>query len=106
MHEPAGDFDLQLLGHKRLTELIALEPGRMRKAIRAARREHEEKMAFAVLLENNPRFVHYHKLYPARRLTRRWTALLGPPNSGKTHRSIEALAAAEPGIYLSPLRLK
>ncbi len=105
MLELAGDFDLQLLGHKRLTELIALEPGRMRKAIRATRREHEEKMAFAVLLENNPRFVHYHKLYPARRLTRRWTALLGPTNSGKTHRSIEAMAAAEHGIYLSPLRL-
>ncbi|MCQ4254067.1 helicase-related protein [Stutzerimonas stutzeri] len=105
MLELAGDFDLQLLGHKRITELMALEPGRMRKAIRAARREHEEKMAFAVLLENNPRFVHYHKLYPARRLTRRWTALLGPTNSGKTHRSIEAMAAAEHGIYLSPLRL-
>lgn len=105
MLELAGDFDLQLLGHKRLTELIALEPGRMRKAIRAARHEHEEKMAFAVLLENNPRFVHYHKLYPARRLTRRWIALLGPTNSGKTHRSIEAMAAAEHGIYLSPLRL-
>ncbi len=105
MLELAGDFDLQLLGHKRLTELIALEPGRMRKAIRAARREHEEKMAFAVLLENNPRFVHYHKLYPARRLTRRWTALLGPTNSGKTHRSIEAMAAAKRAIYLSPLRL-
>jgi ATP-dependent RNA helicase SUPV3L1/SUV3 len=105
MLELADGFDLQQLGHKRLTELIALEPGRMRKAIRAARREHEEKMAFAVLLENNPRFVHYHKLYPARRLTRRWIALLGPTNSGKTHRSIEAMAAAERAIYLSPLRL-
>ena len=105
MLELADGFDLQQLGHKRLTELIALEPGRMRKAIRAARREHEERMAFAVLLENNPRFVHYHKLYPARRLTRRWIALLGPTNSGKTHRSIEAMAAAERAIYLSPLRL-
>ncbi len=105
MIELADGFDLQQLGHKRLTELIALEPGRMRKAIRAARREHEERMAFAVLLENNPRFVHYHKLYPARRLTRRWIALLGPTNSGKTHRSIEAMAAAEHAIYLSPLRL-
>ncbi|WP_017245760.1 SUV3 family DEAD/DEAH box RNA helicase [Stutzerimonas stutzeri] len=105
MLELADGFDLQQLGHKRLTELIALEPGRMRKAIRAARRAHEERMAFAVLLENNPRFVHYHKLYPARRLTRRWIALLGPTNSGKTHRSIEAMAAAEHAIYLSPLRL-
>ena len=105
MLELADGFDLQQLGHKRLTELLMLEPGRMRKAVRAARREHEERMAFAVLLENNPRFVHYHKLYPARRLTRRWIALLGPTNSGKTHRSIEAMAAAEHAIYLSPLRL-
>ncbi|NIU62514.1 MAG: RNA helicase, partial [Pseudomonas stutzeri] len=28
-----------------------------------------------------------------------------PTNSGKTHRSIEAMAAAEHAIYLSPLRL-
>lgn len=103
--EAAGDFDLQLLGQKRLTELFRLEPERLEKAVRAARDEYREKMAFATLLENDPRFVHYHKLYPARRLTRRWTALLGPTNSGKTHRAIEAMVAAEQAVYLSPLRL-
>ncbi|TWI58683.1 ATP-dependent RNA helicase SUPV3L1/SUV3 [Pseudomonas duriflava] len=105
MLEAAEDFDLQVLGQKRLNELFMMGPDKLQRAIRFARAEYNEKMAFAVLLENNPRFVHYHKLYPARRLTRKWTALLGPTNSGKTHRSIEAMTSVKHGIYLSPLRL-
>lgn len=41
----------------------------------------------------------------ARRLPRRFIALLGPTNSGKTHEAMEALAAAPNGLYLAPLRL-
>ena len=41
----------------------------------------------------------------ARRMKRRFVALLGPTNSGKTHRAMEALAAAPSGVYLAPLRL-
>ncbi|MFM9437890.1 ATP-dependent RNA helicase SUPV3L1/SUV3 [Janthinobacterium sp. CG_23.3] len=41
----------------------------------------------------------------ARRMPRKFIALLGPTNSGKTHRAIEALAKAQSGIYLAPLRL-
>ncbi|MBV6324704.1 helicase-related protein [Duganella violaceipulchra] len=41
----------------------------------------------------------------ARRLKRRFIALLGPTNSGKTHQAIEALAKAPSGVYLAPLRL-
>jgi ATP-dependent RNA helicase SUPV3L1/SUV3 len=41
----------------------------------------------------------------ARRLPRRFIALLGPTNSGKTHRAMEALAKAGSGVYLAPLRL-
>lgn len=105
MVEEAGDFDLQVLGEKRLTEIFMMEPKKLRRTIRFARQDHKEKMAFAVLLENNPRFVHYHKLYAARRITRTWTALLGPTNSGKTHQAIEAMTGVEHAIYLSPLRL-
>ncbi|MCQ4307531.1 RNA helicase [Pseudomonas stutzeri] len=105
MIEEAGDFDLQLLGEKRLTEVFMMEPKKLRRTIRFARQDHKEKMAFAVLLENNPRFVHYHKLYAARRITRTWTALLGPTNSGKTHQAIEAMTGVVHAIYLSPLRL-
>jgi len=41
----------------------------------------------------------------ARRLPRRFIALLGPTNSGKTHEAMEALANARTGVYLAPLRL-
>ncbi|MEN3293291.1 MAG: ATP-dependent helicase [Burkholderiales bacterium] len=41
----------------------------------------------------------------ARRLPRRFVALLGPTNSGKTHEAMEALAKAKSGVYLAPLRL-
>ncbi|HEV2613002.1 MAG TPA: helicase-related protein, partial [Noviherbaspirillum sp.] len=41
----------------------------------------------------------------ARRLPRRFIALLGPTNSGKTHEAMEALAKAKTGVYLAPLRL-
>ena len=41
----------------------------------------------------------------AHRLPRRFIALLGPTNSGKTHEAMEALAKAKSGVYLAPLRL-
>ncbi len=41
----------------------------------------------------------------ARRLQRRVTLYVGPPNSGKTHAAFERLAQALDGAYLAPLRL-
>ncbi|MEW9899939.1 helicase-related protein [Chitinivorax sp. PXF-14] len=41
----------------------------------------------------------------ARQMPRRFIAVLGPTNSGKTHRAMEALAKAASGVYLAPLRL-
>ncbi len=41
----------------------------------------------------------------ARRLQRRITLYVGPPNSGKTHAAFERLAQAMDGAYLAPLRL-
>jgi ATP-dependent RNA helicase SUPV3L1/SUV3 len=41
----------------------------------------------------------------ARRLPRRFIAVLGPTNSGKTHKAMETLAHANSGVYLAPLRL-
>ncbi len=38
-------------------------------------------------------------------MRRRFVAILGPTNSGKTHQAMEALAKAETGVYLAPLRL-
>ncbi|MBC8739765.1 RNA helicase [Paraburkholderia sp. UCT31] len=49
-------------------------------------------------------------LYPesfelANSLPRKFIAVLGPTNSGKTHEAMEALAKARSGVYLAPLRL-
>ena len=41
----------------------------------------------------------------ARRLERKVTLFVGPPNSGKTHQAFERLATCERGTYLAPLRL-
>jgi hypothetical protein len=41
----------------------------------------------------------------ARTLRRHFVLLVGPTNSGKTHRALEALARASSGAYLAPLRL-
>lgn len=41
----------------------------------------------------------------ARSLERKIYLTLGPTNSGKTHRALEALKAAKSGLYLAPLRL-
>ena len=38
-------------------------------------------------------------------MRRRFIAILGPTNSGKTHQAMEALVAAKSGVYLAPLRL-
>lgn len=45
-------------------------------------------------------------LYPiARGLRRKLVLIVGPTNSGKTHRALERLKDAESGVYLGPLRL-
>ncbi|CAG9467534.1 unnamed protein product [Pedinophyceae sp. YPF-701] len=47
-----------------------------------------------------------HLWYPsARAILRRITYHAGPTNSGKTHQALEALAGAESGVFLAPLRL-
>lgn len=44
--------------------------------------------------------------YPkARSLQRRLHLVIGPTNSGKTHRALERLRTADSGVYLGPLRL-
>lgn len=51
-------------------------------------------------------FHGYPDSFPlARRIGRRVTLFVGPPNSGKTHAAFERLARAESGTYLAPLRL-
>lgn len=51
-------------------------------------------------------FARFERLFPvARGLNRRLVLVIGPTNSGKTHRAIAALKTARDGVYLAPLRL-
>lgn len=70
----------------------------------AAEREQEERHAARTRQSIN--LAEYPDSFEtARRMPRRFIALLGPTNSGKTHRAMEALALARSGVYLAPLRL-
>jgi ATP-dependent RNA helicase SUPV3L1/SUV3 len=70
----------------------------------AIEREQEERHALRTRQSIN--LAEYPDSFEvARRLPRKFIALLGPTNSGKTHRAMEHLARARSGVYLAPLRL-
>lgn len=69
-------------------------------AERQAETRHAERTKESINLAEYPESFEV-----ARRMPRRFIALLGPTNSGKTHDAMEALAKAETGVYLAPLRL-
>lgn len=122
LHAAAADFVAELLG---LCEDCEMDPAPFLRALadtplaepagavfdrirqrfeHAVEREVEERHA-----ERTKQSINLAE-YPAsfemaRRLPRRFIALLGPTNSGKTHQAIEALAKADSGVYLAPLRL-
>ncbi len=74
--------------------------GRMRAAhAQQVERRNAQRIKEAVRLEDYP------ESFPAAKLPRRFVALLGPTNSGKTHRAVDALKQARSGVYLAPLRL-
>lgn len=70
----------------------------------AAEREEEER--HAARTKESINLAEYPQSFEvASRMQRKFIALLGPTNSGKTHRAMEALAKAGSGVYLAPLRL-
>lgn len=70
----------------------------------AIEREQEER--YAARTKESINLAEYPESFEvASRMQRKFIALLGPTNSGKTHRAMEALAKAGSGAYLAPLRL-
>ncbi|TCS33776.1 ATP-dependent RNA helicase SUPV3L1/SUV3 [Paucimonas lemoignei] len=70
----------------------------------AIERQQEER--HAALTRESINLAEYPASFEvARRMPRRFIALLGPTNSGKTHQAMEALTKAKSGMYLAPLRL-
>ncbi|MDO4539056.1 MAG: helicase-related protein [Coriobacteriales bacterium] len=69
-----------------------------------AQRLENERYILTGIMERIPRTPQ--DAYPlARSIERHFVLHVGPTNSGKTHDALEALAAAESGAYLGPLRL-
>jgi len=68
--------------------------------------ERQQEEHHAALTRQSINLAQYPESFDlARRLPRRFIALLGPTNSGKTHQAMEALINAKSGVYLAPLRL-
>ena len=68
--------------------------------------ERQQEAANAARTRESINLAEYPASFEvARRMPRRFIALLGPTNSGKTHEAMEALAKANSGVYLAPLRL-
>jgi ATP-dependent RNA helicase SUPV3L1/SUV3 len=93
-----------------LEELETSEPAeyvfeRIRQRLdHAVEREQEER--HAARTKESINLAEYPASFEtARKMARRFVAFLGPTNSGKTHKAMEALAEAESGVYLAPLRL-
>ena len=97
--------------------LLSLQPSeansRALAALQAACNRAQERWVQAVTeldtlqgLNSELAFQGYPATFAkARRLNRRVTLYVGPPNSGKTHAAFERLAQALDGAYLAPLRL-
>src|SRR3954470_15238772 len=69
------------------------------------RRERAEARGRAYI-DRHFDFSRFERLFPvARGMGRRLVLVVGPTNSGKTHRALEALRDAASGLYLAPLRL-
>ncbi len=109
--EEADDFgwDPMLFLHV-LDELETSEPAEFvfhrisQRLTHAVEREQEER--HAARTKESINLAEYPESFEvASRMQRKFIALLGPTNSGKTHRAMEALAKAESGVYLAPLRL-
>ncbi|QOY94523.1 RNA helicase [Massilia sp. UMI-21] len=109
--EQADDFgwDPMLFLHV-LDELETSEPAEYvfqriaQRLTHAVEREQEER--HAARTKESINLAEYPESFDvASRMGRKFIALLGPTNSGKTHRAMEALAKAASGVYLAPLRL-
>ncbi|HEU4372081.1 MAG TPA: helicase-related protein [Telluria sp.] len=103
------DFDAMTFLNT-LAELQTSEPAdyvfdRIRqRIIHAVEREQEER--HAARTKESINLAEYPDSFElASRMKRKFIALLGPTNSGKTHRAMEALMNAPSGVYLAPLRL-
>jgi ATP-dependent RNA helicase SUPV3L1/SUV3 len=93
-----------------LAEFESAEPAEyvfhriQQRLVHAFEREQEER--HAARTKESINLAEYPASFDmASRMGRKFIALLGPTNSGKTHRAMEHLTNVASGVYLAPLRL-
>jgi len=96
---------LNALSEMQVSEPAGLVFDRIRQRLEhAVEREMEEQHAERTRQSIN--LAEYPASFEvARRIKRKFIAVLGPTNSGKTHMAMDALGKAPSGVYLAPLRL-
>jgi ATP-dependent RNA helicase SUPV3L1/SUV3 len=68
--------------------------------------EQHQEARHAALTRNSINLAEYPESFEiAHRMSRKFIAILGPTNSGKSWTARQALANAKSGVYLAPLRL-
>jgi ATP-dependent RNA helicase SUPV3L1/SUV3 len=68
--------------------------------------EQDQEARDAALTRDSVNLADYPESFPlAHRMTRKFILIIGPTNSGKSHTAVQALANANTGVYLAPLRL-
>lgn len=73
--------------------------------IEAAGLKHRENNSAALTKASVSLALYPESFATAARMKRKFIAVLGPTNSGKTYQAMEALTSASTGVYLAPLRL-
>ncbi len=79
--------------------------GRRKSRSRGQRRRQREKQVRQDIVTFLNQFDVAEYRERARRMDRRFILHIGPTNSGKTYDALQALQAADTGVYLGPLRL-
>ncbi len=68
--------------------------------------EEAKEISYIDTIEEKLNLSLYEESFPlARNLGRKFKIFIGPTNSGKTYNALNALAEANKGVYLGPLRL-
>jgi ATP-dependent RNA helicase SUPV3L1/SUV3 len=68
--------------------------------------EQGQEARDAALTRDSVNLADYPESFPlAHSMTRKFILIIGPTNSGKSHTAVQALANANTGVYLAPLRL-
>eukprot|EP00750_Incisomonas_marina_P004544 INCI13481.1.p1 GENE.INCI13481.1~~INCI13481.1.p1 ORF type:complete len:696 (+),score=123.99 INCI13481.1:295-2382(+) len=115
--EDDDDFEEDIIGQRPRTDAYGRSSKRSQHSHHRGRQHHRRRdgvdeiaddiaSVFGDSAVQDTDLRHPHEFYPlARQMGRKVYLHIGPTNSGKTHAAVEALKAADSGVFCGPLRL-